>query len=509
MKKLLIILMSLAAIFTACGDSNDNAESFENQEISISAANILLDMEGISTGSSSAVTVTSTADWRLTGDLSWVTASATKGSNGTTVTFSAATNDTGEEREVNLHFICGNATQKLTVKQLPEEIVEFTKISDSYTMATAGGRITVMVNTNLDVFNTDISEDWVTIRAEKDDSETKWVQFVFEANTTFYDRTVEITMFKGTDWETSFTVTQTKFTGVIISGTSDFEFGVAGGTATVTATGNVNFNPSITTANAVWISAVETSSTGTDIITKTFEITCAAGNWTRSGVVTISPASGTSATVNISQVDPNPELFDVPDAVFAARLVALGYIVAKDNKYYMTYSGYTATSLSFSSSAYSAMESVAGIERFENLTSFSLYYSDVKKLDLSNNTKITTLTLSYIPIEELILGDMNRTSLSLTYLYNYYNNSNCAESFTISSSKLTSLTLNMTSSYYASYEKVEWIDITGCPAMTTVTANRYGGKLKTVYVTQAQKDAYDAGTLKITNSYNTMDIVVK
>lgn len=496
MKKLLIILMSLASIIVACSDSNDNAEILENQDVSISAETILLDMKGSSTGSSGTVTVTSTADWRLTGDLSWVTASATKGSNGAAVAFSAATNETGEEREVNLYFICGNATQKLTITQLPEKFVEFTNLSDSYTMVTAGGRITVMVNTNLDVFNTEISEDWVTLRAEKDDSETKWVQFVFDANTAFYDRDVIITMFKGTDSETSFTVTQSKSVEVILEGQDSYEFGVNGGTITITAKGNVDFHPSITAANAVWISAVETSSSGTDIITKTFEITCAAGNWTRNGVVTLSPTSGKSATVNISQVDPDPELFDVPDAVFAAGLLDLGYIGSKDDKYYMTYTGYTATSLSFNLVSYSEMASVEGIEKFVNLTSLTLGYCNVRKLNLSKNTKITRLTNSFIPLEELILGDINLTTRSISYLYNYYDNTKCAESFTLSSSKVTSLTLNQTSGI--EYDDVEFIDITGCPALRTLTANRGSGKLKNIYVTSSQKSAFDAGALAIT-----------
>ncbi len=511
MKKLLIILISLAAFLISCSDDNDNTGSFENQNLSLSAEAIILDVQGnVSEGAQNTVTVTSTADWKLTGDVSWCTPSVIKGNTGTTVAFTAEKNNTGEYREVNLFFICGDAAKKFTVKQFPEGVVEFINLSDTYTMSNIGGRMTVKVNTNLDVFNTEISEDWVSIRAEKDNSETKWVQFVFDANKTFYDRPVTITMFKGTDFEKSFVVTQTKFTGVIITGTSDYEFGVEGGKVTVTASANVNFSTSITTANAAWISAVETSSSGTDVITKTFEITCAAGAWTRNGIVTLSPTSGTSAVINISQVDPNPELFSVPDKVFADRLVSLGYIVAKDSKYYMTYSGYTATSLSFGSSSYSAMESVEGIERFVNLTSLSLQYVNVRKLDLSKNTKITTLTSNYLPLEELILGDLSLTSRSITYLYNYYNNTNRAKSFTASSSKLTSLSLAHTST--ASYDEVEWIDVTRCPALTSLNCNRNSGNLKFIYVTAAQKAAYDGGTLAITTNANfdkTTGIVVK
>lgn len=514
MKKLLIILISLAAFLISCSDDNDNTGSFENQNLSLSAEAIILDVQGnASEGAQNAVTITSTADWKLTGDVSWCTPSVTKGNTGTTVTFTAEKNNTGEYREVNLFFICGNAAKKFTVKQFPEGVVEFINLSDTYTMSNIGGRMTVKVNTNLDVFNTEISEDWVSLRAEKDNSETKWLQFVFDENKTFYDRPVNITMFKGTDFEKVLTVTQSKYAGIILESPADYIFDVNGGKVTIQISGNVNFSPTITTSDAAWINAVETSSSGSDVITKTYEITCASGVWTRSGKITFAPTTGARIVINISQVDNNPEIFDIPDKIFSNRLISLGYLIAKDNQYYLSYTGYIATSLSFSSSNYATMKSADGIERFINLKSLTLYYVDVKKLDLSKNTKITSsssLNVDYLPLEVLNLGDLTITNFSVTNLYNMANDTNRAKSFSISSSKLTSLTLAHTTT--ASYDEVEWIDVTRCPALTSLNCNRNSGKLKFIYVTAAQKAAYDGGTLKITTNANfdkTTGIVVK
>ncbi len=512
MKKLFMILLS-AALFVCCSDDKEETSSTEGQKISLNAETILLDKSGsVSTGSSSTITVTSSAEWRLTGDVSWCTPSVAKGSNGTTITFSASANETGENREVNLYFICGDATQKLNIKQFPEEVVEFKNVSDSYTMAAAGGRMTIRVNTNLDTNNCEVSEEWVRLyRAGDSTSGEQWVQFVIDTNTTFYDREATITMFKGTDLEKEIKVTQTKHVGIVLESPASYEFGVSGGKVTVKATGNISFKTTISGTSTAWLSAVETSSTGTDIITKTFEITCAAGNWTRTGTVALVPNSGTTINLSFSQVDPNPSLFDVPDAAFANRLVTLGYLIAKDSKYYMTYTGYTATSFSSTSSASPFMQSVEGIERLENITSFTLYYTNTRKIDLSKNTKITSLTLYYSPFEEIILGDLNITTLTINnYLYNYYDNTNRAKSFTATSSKLKTITINHTTT--ATYDEVEFVDITGCPALTSLSCNRNSGNLKEIRVTQAQKDAYTAGTLTITTNaaFNkTTGIVVK
>lgn len=504
MKKLFMILMS-AALFVCCSDDKeDTGGVVGNQEISLSTEALVLDMNGkTSGGSSNTVTITSSAEWRLAGDVSWCTPSVAKGNNGTTVTFTAATNETGENREVNLYFICGNAARKLTIKQFPEEVVEFKNIGDSYTMAAAGGRMTIMVKTNLDTSTSETSEDWINLyRIGDPSSSEQWIQFVVDANSTFYDREATITMFKGTTLEKKIKVIQSKFIGVIIEGPKSYEFGVDGGTVSVKATGSIDFK-SILAANSAWIKAVETSSTGTDIITKTFDITCEAGKWTRTGAVGFVALSGstTAVTISISQVDPNPELFTIPDATFAKRLVALKHITEKDNKYYMNYSGYIATSLSITGNTYSSIQSLEGLERFVNLTSFTNEDNLVRKVDVSKNTKIRSLSLNYFPLEELIMGDINVTSFTANnYLYAYYDNTKRSKSFTVSSSKLKTITINHTSN--ATNDEVEWVDITECPALTSLSCNRNSGKLKSIYVTQAQKDAYDAGKLSIITNVN-------
>lgn len=488
--------MSLA-LFAACDKNNDDIGTI-NQEIMLNADTITLDADGNAVSSPGSITVKSSADWRLTGDFSWCTPSATKGGNGTAVTFKATANETGEDREVNLYFICGNATQKLTVNQLPEAVFEVD--GKSLLLPSAGQRVTLKIKTNLDISRCETSEDWISYYrgGVANASGEQWVQFTINENTSFYDRNAAITLGKGTADERIVNVTQSKYLGVVIEGETNFEFGVNGGSTSVTVTGTVPFNPVLSSTLKDWISIDEISSSETDVITKTYKITCLAGNWTRRGDITFKATSGISKIINVSQVNPNVELFDIPDSYFSSSLTGLGYIEAKNSQYYLTYAGYTATSLNLSGYPTAFMKSVEGIERFTNLASLTLKNTSLKKVDLSKNTKISKLIVDSSPIEELVLGDNpNITSLSIALLAAYYNVDDISRSFTISGAYLKSLILDQ-NTWTKDYDGTEWIDITGCPALTSLSCNRPSGFLKNIYMTQAQKDAYDAGRLIIT-----------
>ena len=512
MKKYILMLMSVA-LFMACSDDKDT-ETIENQSISLNTEVVEFDGAGNALAGTSSVTVTSSAEWRIVGDTSWCTPSVEKGGNGTTVSFNVdAAVDPEATRSVNLVFICGDAAVKLAVRQVPSPSLEFIKVEEPYTMASAGGGIVIKVKTNVETFDYETTEDWVSLIHYPTNSGTseKWIQFGVETNSTFYDRDATVTLFKGTPVETTIRIEQSRFVGIILQSEAALEFGAAGGTATVTAVSNVDFVPTFTTADGVWLSATEDSSEGTDVVTKTFTLTCQPSEFPRTGTVTLKPTSGASIAISVNQVNPDQAPIDIPDQLFASYLKSNSYITEKDDKYYMTYKGYTATTIAMSSGSYANVASIEGVEHFENITSFTLYYCGVRKVDLSKNTKLTRVTATNMPLEELILGDLNITSFSMTYTFDpYYNKDNSSKYFKLSSSKCTSLTLNLTSSYYSENDKLEYIDITEATALTTLKCNRVSGKLKKVYVTQAQKDAYDAGTLTITASTTyPVEVVVK
>lgn len=464
-----------------------------------------LNMAGnAATEASNSVTITSSAVWRLAGDGTWCNPSVSKGNNSETVTFTAAANETGKYREVDFYFICGDASQKLTVIQSPEEVVEFGTMQDNYAAPSQGHRLTVRLTTNLDVFNCDISEPWVTLRAEKNDFESKWLQFIVAPTTVFTERSATVTMFKGTAAEKSFVITQERLNGIVLDSPAGYTFGVDGGKVTITARSNIDFAPSLTTKDAVWLHATEISSSVTEHITKTYEIACDPGVYLRTGTITLKPTTGTSVNITVSQTNPNLELFDLSDPVFASALLARGFIAAKDNRHYMTYDGYIATSVAVNQ--FPKLKSIEGIERFVNMKSLMLNYSEVKRIDVSKNPAVTSVRANSIPLEELILGDNNAT-VEIDNLYAGSNDGMRSQSFTVSGSKLRALTIDFSDN--GDYNELQWIDITGCPAMADLFCDGSCAKLEYIYVTQAQKNAYDAGTLEIETNQPNVQIVVK
>lgn len=120
------------------------------------------------------------------------------------------------------------------------------------------------------------------------------------------------------------------------------------------------------------------------------------------------------------------------------------------------------------------IEDLTGIEAFENLEMLFCNNNKISRLDLSGNPNLMVVVLDYNPLEELILGEANITSLNLSnkLMYNkppmVY-----TKQFKVSSAKLQTLDLSYNS-------QLQTIDVSECPALKTLTARscRYGGVIK-------------------------------
>ncbi len=498
MKKFLILL-AVAAISAGCKDDDTITEGPAGQNIALTSQSVGLDVTGSAApqGEVNSVTVTSSSPWRLAGDTGWCTPSADKGENGATVTFSAAANDTREIREVKFDFICGNSATKLTVRQFPQEYAEFINVKDDYQFGSAGAEITLRVKSNLDTENFEAPE-WITLaRPGEEDAAEQWMLFKIEPNTTFKGRSGAITLFKGTSVERVFDVVQAGLTGVVTFDETTYTRGLEAGSLTITVQGNINFKATVPGGSSSWLSCEELSSSGTEVIEKTFRISYAAAQYYRSGTVNIVPDSGSGIGISVTQRDPNPDLFDVPDSRFSNFLLNKGYVIRNGEQFELTTGGSTVSSLDFMD--FYTTKTFLGIERLVGLKSFMLMCCDVTELDLSKNLKLKDLMLVSMPIELLKLGDAPVETL---YVVDMYNVMSAAElypkTFTISGSKLTELEMDHYSSKNA--DKLESVDVSGCPALKTLYCNRNSGNLKKIYLTQAQKDAYTAGTLEINTS---------
>ena len=125
--KRFFLFFTLLALLSSCGKdeneggggntgggNNPNTPSTQTS-ITISPSALTFDAQG----EKKSVTVTCTAGktWALSGGESWCTASATSGSNGATVTFTAEANPSPDERNATYTFTCGDKTAKLQITQ--------------------------------------------------------------------------------------------------------------------------------------------------------------------------------------------------------------------------------------------------------------------------------------------------------------------------------------------------------------------------------------------------------
>ena len=117
MKKTLSMLAIMSAVLVSCKKSEINEDNGNNKpvyEISISPKDLTFGAKG----GDQTVTVTSSEDWYLDGESDWCKVSASYGSNGDKVMFSADPyENTAEERTATFTFYCGDKDVELVVTQ--------------------------------------------------------------------------------------------------------------------------------------------------------------------------------------------------------------------------------------------------------------------------------------------------------------------------------------------------------------------------------------------------------
>lgn len=141
----------------------------------------------------------------------------------------------------------------------------------------------------------------------------------------------------------------------------------------------------------------------------------------------------------------------------------------------------------------------------------------IQELDLSGNPKLTDITwyssfsgwrsfISPAPLEVINIGDAPITEgrvviLSLSSAAPYYA---ASTSLTLSGNSVKILDM----SSLPSTDKVEWVDVTGCPNIQSISVMSYYS-LKTLYVTAEQKSAIDAGRIVVSDTYKQLKIEVR
>lgn len=473
MKKLLVIICYAALLFACKEDENAAPDT----QIELSAQNLVFNTEGTALNGNT-VTVKCAGEWRMTDNCDWITPSATKGASGASVVFEALPNDSEEIREVTYTFMCGDKVAQVVITQGPEEVLEYTTDTADFTVAQAGGYITVGLRTNVGLqYEVDADcKEWILPDRGTDAqnaSQVTYVQFriLEHADAPYRGRIGKVTLFPGTAGERVLNVTQKQkdvlfircdeLVGGIYTGTT------AEGEVTVSVDANVDYTNTIAAKAQTWLTCTELEPDGEPeepgLVRRTYKYSFSEATGSRSGKVTFAASGVASEVFSIVQQSANPVYGTFPDANFRKYLIDNAYIgepIDADFTCEIYDEGMKLTTMKVPYSSTAPITSIEGIGSFTELTSLDVSNIRFTDLDLRGNTKLTTLTASscyYMETIDLSANDLLAT-LNMA-------NPRALKVLDLSGKSLLT-TLN------ASGGIIEQIDLSGCSALKTINVSQ-------------------------------------
>ena len=519
MKKIILLFAAAAIVFAGCTEKEDT-----------SASSLELSVESIAAGpegKTSEIQVTSSEDWRISGKpVDWVTLSADGGRSGETVSVTVEPNSTMDTKTAEFKFFAGSAVKTLTVVSAPAYVIEFNDGPQAEALS-SGGNLRISVTTNIPEIGVDFSGDgasWVTYEGRTDVFGKTTLSFNVSPTEIYTERSTEVTL-SGEGTSEVFTLTQAQLDAVISEEEDNrVQTDLAEQDVTFTVRHNVEFEE-LVLPDWIELKGTETQPAGEDgLQSSEFTLHLDAASATRLAALAFNYKGSTLLQMVIRQQKPDPILTDISDEGLREELDELGWIIAEpgNTSCEILEPGLTATSISLEYDSWyggTEVKIVDGLGAFPALASISLSGHSLDVLDLSDCKGINELNLDIYSLSEANLGDNPLEEFSIEdNNYAYLENS----SLTVAGNNLTSVNLNVTNSWYLGYyEKLVELDVTGCPALKELHADRAYEtydyetweyitvcKLKTIYVTAEQKAAIDAGTLTVEKSDMT-SIVVK
>jgi len=482
MKKILIAFAAAAALLCSCDDDNTGDENVSSATITISTETMTAAPEG----TQQSVTVTSSGDWRLAGVCDWVHPSATSGKSGDTVTFTIDPNPTDNARTATFKFFTGSAVAPLTITSEIGYNLELISSAEMHT-ASAATQLKIELKTNIAELSYELPE-WIAYAGRSDGFGKTILSFDVAENAAYVGRDGKIVISSEKAQPLTIDLTQEQ-TNAIITDETFLDLDLAAQEVTVVVKSNVAYeiNKFVDWISEGTLVSSNEQEDGLKADTYTFSLTEATGP--RGSYVTFQWGD-LFTNVTMLQKDPNTEMVIIPDVVFRHDLDSKGWILDFGNESCIVLEeGLKATSYSHTGSYYSSFSSIEGIENFPNLESITIdNHSNIKSIDISKLTKVSNLTISRLyNLETVDLGD-NPITVFKPFLYksswSSYNYYSYVQKFTVISSKVEDLDCGC--NYYPQYyDDVEILDVSACPALTTLNAVR-GDKLKTLYLKEGQ-----------------------
>lgn len=472
MKKIFIAFIAVACAFSACSD-DDTADDLSRAAISITPDAIPAGIDG----TTAQVTVTSSGDWRLAGVCDWVHPSAEAGKNGDVVTFTIDPNTTEGSREAVFKFFVGSAVAPLKI--MAEEGYALDIVSEeSVTIEASGTDFQVKLQTNIPELTyafSDGGSDWVSFESRKEAFGNTVLNFTVTKNPDYDDRSTVLTI-SGLGRSVDIPITQRQIDAVEID-RENLEFDLSERTISVAVTSNVDYKVTI---DGDWITQ-EPQTRGLE--TEDLKFHLASAPISRGGKITIS-GSGITKVVSIIQKDPDAVAAIIPDEAFRSWLSEQNWILDLGNSICLVMeAGMTATELTYNPGWSDVkFKSLEGVAAFPELTKIDVSRNSLTSIDLTGLTKVSALVCE--DMDEITYVNMGANPITEFSLYTGTYDYVYIASLTIAGEKLVSLNL-MLGGYMADYDRLESVDVSGCPALETLDCRR-GPRLTTLYLKTGQ-----------------------
>lgn len=503
MKKLLYVFAAAALVFTACDDEEIQVD---NSSVSLSVETV----EAAPEGGVYDIKVTSDSDWRVSGFCEWARPLSESGKSGESLRIEVDPSNSRDIQTTEFKVFSGSAVKSVKVLSNPSFMMDLlTEAEVEFSSSESSLKIKLDTNVpEIESVFTDGGSEWIEYVDRQEVFGKTVLSFKVNANETYIGRSTELTL-SGKGKSATVKVSQAQLDAIITDTPKVVYTGLNAGEFTFTVNANVDFTFDLPS----WLTLVSqtTGTKGQDGLTPT-TIRLSFGENAASRVADLNFISGGKILLQVSvkQQNPNAILFNITDMILRQELVKKGWILASDSstECELLEPGMTGTSLDISTSSWNALnvKVIDGLDNFPALESLSLKNLNAETLNLDGCVKLHTLTINQLPkLKEAVLGNcpvtVFKTYLGGRYAYDYFE----AASLTISSENLTEINVNSESYYISYYEICSEIDVTGCPKLAILKAKRvasdwYGNvicHLEKLYVSQAQKAAIDAGTLKL------------
>lgn len=505
MKKKIFACLAAAAVVLAC----EKAPVEQESSISLSENTINAAPEG----GVYELSVTSGADWRVAGWCEWARPVSEEGKSGEKVKFDVDPSDVMEVRTAEFKIFSGSAVETVTIVSNPSFVIDL--ISEpEVSLSSDEAVLKVKLNTNVPEIETVFSGDgasWIEFSKREEMFGNTVLSYNVLANATYVDRDTELTL-NGQGKSVKVKVEQSQLDAVITDTPKLVYEGLGAGQLTLTVRANVDYTYDV----PEWLnvtSATKGSRDSEGLVPETIVFSFDAYTSSRIGDIPFVSDGREMLKVAVKQQNPDAVLCNIPDAGLRNALSQKGWVLASESvdECEILEAGLSGESLELSGSS---IKSVFGLGAFPELKTLTVKSTGVSVFDVSDCRKLEEVNAPLnTGLSEIKLGDAPvvkfNTNEEGRYVYNYFTSS----TVTVSSKNLKELNLrSFDCMYLYYYENCSTIDVSACPSLEKLDAYRiytlwgnYRTFLTTIYVSQAQMDSYNAGTLQIERVVKTPD----